>query len=112
MFAKVQDLEYECRIGDDEICRQNHDGGKKTTPHGATISTIANGLELPKEGEYISKEPDDDEIQRKCVASAQDQPFLPKGGEISRKREVRFCAVVFNDLGHQDDNPACKADGA
>jgi hypothetical protein len=78
MFAKVQDLEYECRVGHDEICRQNDDGGKKTTPYGATISIVANGWELPKEGEYISKEPDDDEIQRKGVAST--KISLPRRG--------------------------------
>jgi hypothetical protein len=90
MFAKVQDLEYECRIGHDEICRQNDDGGKKTTPYGATIRTFAYGFELPKEGEYISKEPDDDEIQRKGVAST--KISLPRrGGNIKKVRRTILC---------------------
>jgi hypothetical protein len=60
-------------------------------PHMALlISILANELELPKEGEYISKEPDDDEIQRKCVASAQDQPPAPRGGEYQESETYDF----------------------
>jgi len=74
MLAKVEDLEYESRVGEYKVRRNNNDGGKKTAPPGASTELEHRHIHrasagIPYKGQGIAEEPDDDEIQCYRIAS-------------------------------------------
>ena len=85
MFAKVQNLEYESRVCDDEICRQDDDGGEKTTPYGANFQhTYQRDSGYPKKENTSPK----NQIMMKFSASASPLPKSASFGGVYQKSET------------------------